>query len=54
MNESLLKQANQADVVYHRALERNAPVVEQARLLELWCRLYYQSTYAEHHHRTAQ
>ena len=54
MNESLLKQANQADVAYHRALQRNAPVIEQARLLELWCRLYYEATCAEEHHRTTQ
>ena len=49
MNEMLLKQANQADVAYHRALERNAPAIEQARLLELWCRLYCQATRAERH-----
>ena len=42
MNESLLRQANQADMAYHRALERNAPDLEQIRLLEQWCRLYYQ------------
>ena len=49
MNESLLRQANQADVAYHQALARNAPAIEQARLLELWCRLYCQATRVEHH-----
>ena len=44
MNESLIRQADQADLAYREALEHNAPAVEQARLLELWCRLYCQAT----------
>lgn len=44
MNESLLMQAKEADVAYHLAIARNAPVIEQARLLELWCRLYCEAT----------
>ena len=54
MNESLLKQAKEANAAYHRALERNAPANEQARLLELWFQLYYQATYPEHYRRTVQ
>ena len=47
MDESLLRQANQADLAYRQALERNAPFTERARLLELWCRLYCQATCSE-------
>ena len=44
MNESLLMQAKEADIAYHLALANDVPAIEQARLLELWCRLYCEAT----------
>lgn len=43
MDDYYLRQSNQACLAYHQAVERNAPVIEQANFLAQWYRLYWQA-----------
>ena len=44
MNETALRQANQAYLDYHQATKQNASSAERIRLLEQWSFLYRQIT----------